>query len=51
VDNGEPAGVYFGTRGGQVFGSADEGDTFSLVAGNLPDVLCVRAGIVAADPA
>lgn len=46
VDTAEPAGVYFGTRGGHVFGSADEGDTFSLVAGNLPDVLCVRAGIV-----
>ena len=48
VDTAEPAGVYFGTRGGQVFGSADEGNTFSLVAGNLPDVLCVRAGVVPA---
>ncbi|MCC3268799.1 exo-alpha-sialidase [Arthrobacter gengyunqii] len=48
VDSADPAGVYFGTRGGQVFGSADEGNTFSLVAGNLPDVLCVRAGIVPA---
>ncbi len=43
VDTAEPAGVYFGTRAGDVYASADEGGTFALVASNLPDVLCVRA--------
>jgi hypothetical protein len=40
--------VYFGTRGGAVYASADEGATFTEVAGHLPDVLCVRAAVVAA---
>ncbi len=43
TDDSPVAGVYFGTRSGQVFASADEGDTWSLVAEHLPDVLCVRA--------
>ena len=48
VDTADPAGVYFGTRGGAVYASADEGATFTEVAGHLPDVLCVRAAVVAA---
>jgi photosystem II stability/assembly factor-like uncharacterized protein len=47
VDTAEPAGVYFGTRGGTVYASADEGETFTEVIGHLPDVLCVRAAAVA----
>lgn len=47
VDSAEPAGVYFGTRGGTVYASADEGETFAEVVGHLPDVLCVRAAVVA----
>jgi hypothetical protein len=47
VDTAEPAGVYFGTRGGTVYASADEGETFTEVASHLPDVLCVRAAVVA----
>ena len=46
VDTAEPAGVYFGTRAGDVYASADEGGTFALVTSNLPDVLCVRAAAV-----
>jgi hypothetical protein len=38
--------MYFGTRNGQVYASADEGETWQLVAANLPGVLCVRAGVV-----
>lgn len=43
VDTAEPAGVYFGTRGGSVYASSDEGAAFSEIASHLPDVLCVRA--------
>ena len=32
VDSAEPVGVYFGTRGGAVYASADEGETFAEVA-------------------
>lgn len=43
VDAGEPTGVYLGTRDGCVYASADEGDSFTLVAAHLPDILAVRA--------
>jgi hypothetical protein len=46
VDTAEPVGVYFGTRGGSVYASADEGETFNEVVSHLPDVLCVRAAVV-----
>ena len=48
VDAAEPAGVYFGTRGGSVYASSDEGEHFTEVASHLPDVLCVRASAVSA---
>jgi hypothetical protein len=43
ADDHERTGLYVGTRDGCVYASADEGDTFSLVAAHLPDVLTVRA--------
>jgi photosystem II stability/assembly factor-like uncharacterized protein len=43
VDNGDPTGVYFGSRTGEVFASGDEGESWTQVASHLPDVLCVRA--------
>jgi photosystem II stability/assembly factor-like uncharacterized protein len=43
VDEADPTGVYLGTRDGCVYASADEGETFTLVADHLPDVLTVRA--------
>jgi hypothetical protein len=46
VDTADPVGVYLGTRGGDVYASADEGETFTQVADHLPDVLCVRAAVV-----
>jgi len=46
ADEGEPAGVYFGTRSGEVYASPDEGDSWAPVATHLPDVLCVRAAQV-----
>ncbi len=43
ADDCDPAGIYFGTRDGEVYCSPDEGEHWSLVASHLPDVLCVRA--------
>lgn len=46
ADDADPAGVYFGNRNGEVFASADEGETWQQLAGHLPDVLCVRAAVI-----
>jgi hypothetical protein len=43
VDDADPTGLYLGTRDGCVYASTDDGDTFSLVADHLPDVLGIRA--------
>lgn len=47
VDDADPAGVYFGNRNGEVYASADDGDSWEQLAAHLPDVLCVRAAVVA----
>ena len=47
TDTADPAGVYFGTRSGKVFASADDGDSWALVAEGLPPVLAVKAAVVA----
>ena len=39
-------GIYFGTRSGQVFGSADEGKTWKLILGGLPSVVCVKTAVM-----
>ncbi|GAA3141336.1 hypothetical protein GCM10017687_67540 [Streptomyces echinatus] len=46
TDDNDPAGVYFGNRNGEVFASADDGDSWRSLATHLPDVLCVRAAVV-----
>jgi photosystem II stability/assembly factor-like uncharacterized protein len=46
TDDADPDGVYVGTRTGEVWASADDGDRWSLVAAHLPVVLCVRAAAV-----
>jgi hypothetical protein len=43
ADAGEPAGLYFGTRGGEVYGSQDDGQNWQVLAEHLPPVLSVRA--------
>ncbi|MDH6117553.1 photosystem II stability/assembly factor-like uncharacterized protein [Kitasatospora sp. GAS204A] len=45
-DNADPAGVYFGNRNGELYASADEGDSWRLIKSHLPDILCVRAAVV-----
>jgi hypothetical protein len=46
TDDARPGGVYFGNRNGEVYASADEGDSWRQVLSHLPDVLCVRAAVV-----
>ena len=43
VDPLSPAGVYFGTRSGKVFGSPDEGESWSELIDGLPPVVSVKA--------
>jgi photosystem II stability/assembly factor-like uncharacterized protein len=42
VDTLEPCGIYFGTTGGQVYASADAGDSWTAVVRDLPAVLSVE---------
>lgn len=42
VDSLDAPGVYFGTTGGQVYASADAGDTWSPIVRDLPAVLSVE---------
>jgi len=42
VDSLDPCGVYFGTTGGQVYASADAGDTWAPIVRDLPAVLSVE---------
>ncbi len=46
ADDQPVAGVYFGTRTGEVYASPDDGETWHPVSAHLPDVLCVRAATV-----
>ncbi len=42
VDALDPGGVYFGTSGGQVYASADAGDSWAPIVRDLPAVLSVE---------
>jgi photosystem II stability/assembly factor-like uncharacterized protein len=42
VDTLDECGVYFGTTGGQVYASADAGDTWAPIVRDLPPVLSVE---------
>jgi hypothetical protein len=42
VDSLDKCGVYFGTSGGQVYASADEGDSWAPIVRDLPAVLSVE---------
>ena len=46
VDTLEPCGIYFGTTGGQIYGSADSGDTWTPIVRDLPAVVSVEAQVV-----
>jgi hypothetical protein len=42
TDQLDPCGVYFGTSGGQVYASADAGDSWEPIVRDLPAVLSVQ---------
>ena len=42
IDSLDPCGVYFGTTGGQVYGSANSGDSWNTIVHDLPPVLSVE---------
>jgi photosystem II stability/assembly factor-like uncharacterized protein len=42
ADTLEPAGIYAGTSTGTLFGSADEGETWTCIAQHLPPILSVE---------
>ncbi|HEU5211783.1 MAG TPA: hypothetical protein VFU10_03365 [Gaiellaceae bacterium] len=46
IDTYDQPGLYFGTSTGQVFASADEGETWSMIADYLPAISSVEVSIV-----
>jgi len=46
ADSYDPAGLYFGTRSGQLFGSNDEGKTWNKIHDSLPSIVCVRCAMI-----
>jgi photosystem II stability/assembly factor-like uncharacterized protein len=47
VDSLDSCGVYFGTTGGQVYASADSGDSWTAIVHDLPAVLSVEVQTLA----
>ena len=47
VDSLDSCGIYFGTTGGQVYASADSGDSWAPIVQNLPAVLSVEVQTLA----
>jgi len=48
TDGADPAGVFFGTRSGKLYGSSDEGDSWTVIHGSLPPVVCVKTAVIEA---
>src|SRR5579875_213057 len=47
TDSLDPCGVYVGTNTGQLFASADRGDSWKLIAEYLPPIYSVTAAVLA----
>lgn len=45
ADSMNPAGIYFGTRNGKLFGSSDDGDSWQEIADALPPIVCVKVAV------
>ncbi|HEV7593972.1 MAG TPA: exo-alpha-sialidase [Gemmatimonadaceae bacterium] len=48
ADSLDAAGIYFGTRSGKLYGSRDEGASWTEIANALPPIVCVKTGTVGA---
>jgi hypothetical protein len=46
VDTLDPCGIYFGTTGGQVYGSSDGGETWNAIVRDLPAVCSVEVQVL-----
>ena len=46
VDSLDPCGIYFGTSGGQVYASADAGNSWAPIVRDLPAVLSVEVQVL-----
>ncbi|MDQ1438676.1 MAG: hypothetical protein QOK43_2305 [Acidimicrobiaceae bacterium] len=46
ADRLDPAGLYVGTRTGDVYGSPDAGESWTELARHLPPVLCVKTAVL-----
>jgi hypothetical protein len=46
IDSLDTPGLYFGTSTGQVFASADEGETWNEIASYLPGITSVEVAVV-----
>ena len=46
ADSLHPAGIYFGTRNGALYGSADEGKNWKKILDGLPAIVCVKSVLV-----
>jgi len=46
IDSYDPAGIYFGTRSGKLFGSSDEGRNWQRIIEGLPPVTCIRTAVI-----
>ena len=47
TDRLDPAGVYFGTSSGSVYASADEGESWTRIAEDLPTIYSVETLAIA----
>jgi photosystem II stability/assembly factor-like uncharacterized protein len=50
VDHAPTIGVYFGTTSGEIWASADEGDSWQCIASHLPEIYSLEYAESAASP-
>jgi serine/threonine protein kinase len=50
ADSLHPHGLYFGTRTGKLYGSADEGKSWKKILDGLPSIVCVKSAVVGEPP-
>ncbi len=46
ADSLDPAGLYFGTRSGVLYGSRDEGKSWDKILEGLPPIVCVKCAVI-----